>query len=47
MGLLGGGTSLRIIHELLGHERSRTTEIYTHVARSTLETVRSPLDNLE
>jgi site-specific recombinase XerD len=45
--LLEGGTNLRIIQALLGHESSRTTEIYTHVARSTLETVRSPLDNLE
>lgn len=45
--LLEGGTNLRIIQELLGHASSRTTERYTHVAKSTLETVRSPLDNLE
>ena len=44
--LLEGGTNLRIIQELLGHRNARTTQIYTHVARSTLETVRSPLDNL-
>lgn len=44
--LLEGGTNLRIIQELLGHASSRTTQRYTHVARSTFETVRSPLDNL-
>lgn len=45
--LLEGGTNLRVIQELLGHQSTRTTQIYTHVARSTLESVRSPLDNLE
>lgn len=45
--LLEGGTNLRIIQELLGHTSSRTTERYTHVAQSTFEAVRSPLDNLE
>lgn len=44
--LLEGGTNLRIIQELLGHASARTTQRYTHVARSTFETVRSPLDNL-
>lgn len=45
--LLESGTNLRIIQELLGHGSSRTTDIYTHVARSTLAKVRSPLDSLE
>lgn len=45
--LLEGGTNLRIIQDLLGHQSARTTQIYTHVARSMIESVRSPLDDLE
>lgn len=45
--LLEGGTNLRVIQDLLGHKSARTTQIYTHVTRSAIESVRSPLDNLE
>ncbi|MEN8376683.1 MAG: tyrosine-type recombinase/integrase, partial [Gemmatimonadota bacterium] len=44
--LLEAGTNLRLIQELLGHGSARTTQIYTHVARTALESIRSPLDNL-
>jgi site-specific recombinase XerD len=45
--LLERGTNLRIIQELLGHQSARTTQVYTHVASSSLQAVRSPLDDLE
>ena len=42
--LLEGGTDLRYIQELLGHESSKTTEIYTHVTEKGIRNIRSPLD---
>jgi integrase/recombinase XerD len=42
--LLENGTDLRYIQELLGHESSRTTEIYTHVSNLNLSKITSPGD---
>lgn len=44
--LLESGTDLRYIQELLGHKSSRTTEIYTHVSRRKIESIKSPFDDL-
>lgn len=44
--LLERGTYLRYIQNLLGHSNSKTTEIYTHIIKRSLDKIVSPLDNL-
>ena len=44
--LLESGVDLRYIQERLGYKRSKTTEIYTHVSKATIASIKSPLDSI-
>jgi len=43
---LESGTDLRYIQEFLGHNSSKTTEVYTHVAKTDFSKFKNPLDEL-
>jgi site-specific recombinase XerD len=45
--LLENGTDLRYIQSLLGHQSTKTTEIYTHITSRGLDKLVSPLDLLQ
>lgn len=42
--LLEQGVDIRYIQTILGHESSKTTDIYTHVSNKSLAKIKSPLD---
>ncbi len=44
--LLEGGTDLQYIQELLGHNSSKTTKIYTNVSTKNIQQIKSPFDDL-
>lgn len=44
--MLEKGVDLRYIQELLGHQSSKTTEIYTHVSNRQLNELGNPLDDI-
>jgi site-specific recombinase XerD len=45
--LVEGGTNLRVVQALLGHQSLNTTAVYTHLAKTWLNEVTSPLDGLK
>jgi integrase/recombinase XerD len=45
--LLEAGTNLRVVQTLLGHQSLNTTAVYTHLAKTWLAEVQSPLDRLK
>lgn len=44
--LLEDGVDIRYIQDMLGHSSTKTTEIYTHVAKKDLINIKNPLDSL-
>lgn len=45
--MLENGVNIRVLQDLMGHADVKTTEIYTHVMRRDIQSVRSPLDLLQ
>ena len=45
--LLESGTDIRYIQSILGHSSTKTTEVYTQVALSNINIIKSPIDMLD
>ena len=45
--LLEHGTDIRYVQHLLGHKNIKTTERYTHVTKTAMNKIKSPLDLLD
>lgn len=45
--MLENGVNIRVLQDLLGHADVKTTEIYTHVMRRDIQSLKSPLDLLD
>jgi len=45
--LLERGTDLRYIQSILGHDSSKTTEVYTHITTKGIDQIKNPLDDLD
>ena len=44
---LENGIDLRYIQSMLGHESSKTTEVYTHITTKGFDQLKSPFDSLD
>ena len=44
--LLENGINIRVLQDLMGHANVKTTEMYTHVMRRDIQSIKSPLDLL-
>lgn len=44
---LENGVDLRYIQSMMGHESSKTTEVYTHITTRGFDQIQSPMDNLD
>ncbi|PKQ68436.1 hypothetical protein BZG01_04270 [Labilibaculum manganireducens] len=44
--LLEQGTDLRYIQTILGHDSSKTAEIYTHVSTQNISLIKNPIDDI-
>ena len=44
--LLENGTDIRYIQQFLGHSSIKTTTIYTHLTKTAVDKIQSPLDRM-